>query len=185
VGVNNGDNVDYNRVFAGAVGGGLWVNDNINDATSQWNIIPGLAANLSVSAYAIDPNNSNVIYVSIGEQYTDGAAIGDGLYKTINAGESWAPVMIPPAGGGDFADANNLFQAGVFHINDILARDVNGTTELYVGVGSSRYFSPNFNVGNPVNYLGAQSAGVYRSADDGASWSRIEGILLRFIEVSS
>jgi hypothetical protein len=180
VGANNGDGVDYNRVFAGGVGGGLWVNDNINDATSQWNIIPGLAANLSVSAYAIDPNNSMLIYAGTGEQYTDGAAIGDGLYKTVNGGESWAPVMITPAGGGDFADANNLFQAGVFHINDILTRDVNGTTELYVGVGSSRYFSPNFNVGNPVNYLGAQSAEIYRSVDNGNSWSRVEGVLLRF-----
>jgi hypothetical protein len=180
VGANNGDGVNYNRVFAGGVGGGLWVNDNINAASNRWTIIPGLAANLSVSAYAIDPNNSNVIYIGTGEQYTDGAAIGNGLYKSTDGGDSWAPAVIPPAGGGDLSNADNLFQAGIFHINDILARDVNGTTELYVGVGSSRYFSPNFNIGNPLNFLGAQSAGIYRSVDDGASWSRIEGILLRF-----
>ncbi|WP_041495754.1 T9SS type A sorting domain-containing protein [Nonlabens marinus] len=180
VGANNGDGVDYNRVFAGAVGGGLWVNENINNVIGQWKIVPGIAANLSVSAYAIDPNDSNTIYIGTGEQYTDGAAIGDGLYKSTDGGATWAAVDIPVAGGGDFQDGSNLFQAGIFHINDILTRDVNGTTEVYVGVGASRYFSPNFTIRNPLNFLGSQSAGIYRSADNGATWSRNEDFNLKF-----
>lgn len=180
VGANNGDGIDYNRVFAGGVSGGLWVNNNINDAGSSWTIIPGLAANLSVSAYAIDPNNSNIFYIGTGEQYTDGAAIGNGLYKSVDGGITWAAVNIPPAGGGDFTEGNNFFKAGIFHINDILARNVNGTTELYVGVGSSRYFSPNFNITNPRNFLGSKNGGIYRSTDGGANWSRNESFNLQF-----
>ena len=116
VGANNGDGVDYNSVFAGGVGGGLWVNENINSATSSWNIIPGLAANLIVSAYAIDPNDSKTIYIGTGEQYTDGAAVGSGLYKSTDGGATWAAVDIPVAGGGDLGNGyDNLFKAGIFH----------------------------------------------------------------------
>ncbi len=180
VGANNGDGVDYNRVFAGGVGGGLWVNDNIESSSSSWKIIPGLAANLNVSSYAIDPNNPQVIYIGTGEQYTDGAAVGDGLYRSLDGGTSWNRVNLPLPGGGNFGDDNNFFKSGIFYINDILFRTDKGNNEIYVAIGASTYSSPNFNISNPLNFLGAQNAGLYRSADNGQTWSRVENRLLQF-----
>ncbi|PPK96374.1 putative secreted protein (Por secretion system target) [Nonlabens xylanidelens] len=175
VGVNNGDGIDYNRVFAGGVGGGLWVNDDITSPTSTWNIMPGLAANLNVSAHAIDPNDSMTFYIGTGEQYAAGAAVGNGLYKTTDGGATWTNVNITPAGQGTLGNGQaDLFTAGIFFINDIIVRNNSGISEVYVGVGSTNYVSPNFNISNPVNVLGAQNAGLYRSIDSGANWSRIE-----------
>jgi len=173
VGPNNGDGVDFNKVYAGGVGGGLWVNNNIEDELSEWQIVPGLAANLSVSCYAIDPNDSNVIYIGTGEQYTSGAAIGTGLYKSTDGGTTWQSVAIPVL-GSSAESPTTVFKAGIFHINDIVARNNNGSTELYVGVGSSRYSSPNFNFERPEIFLGIQNSGLYRSIDNGLTWEKNE-----------
>ncbi len=180
VGANNGDGVDYNRVFAGGVSGGLWVNDHIERSSSPWRIIPGLAANLNVSSYAIDPSDSNIIYIGTGEQYTDGAAVGNGLYRSLDGGDTWEMVNLPIQGGGDFSDNGNLFKSGIFYINDILFRSNDDASEIYVAVGASTYSSPNFNISNPQNLLGAQNAGLYRSVDNGQTWSRIESRLLKY-----
>lgn len=174
VGANNGDGIDYNRVFAGGVGGGLWVNDDITSVTSSWNLITGIAANLNVSCYAIDPNDSQTFYLGTGEQYTSGAAVGNGVYKSTDGGATWASVNIQPAGGGDLNGGSTIFNAGLFYVNDIAVRDNAGTSEVYVGIGASIYFSPNFTISNPNNVLGLQNAGLYRSVDDGTSWNRIE-----------
>lgn len=174
VGANNGDGVDYNRVFAGGVGGGLWVNNNITSPTSTWTIVPGVAGGLSVNCFAIDPNNSMVMYIGTGEQYTGGAAVGTGVYKTTDGGVTWSRVNITPAGPGNLSNATSIFTAGIFFVNDIIIRNVNGNSEVYVGIGSTLYDSPNFIVSNPVNALGAQNAGLYRSVDDGTTWNRIE-----------
>ena len=180
VGANNGDGIDYNRVFAGGVSGGLWVNDDITDVNSSWNIIPGLASNLNVSAYAIDPNDSMTIYIGTGEQYAAGAAVGNGLYKTTDGGSTWTAVPITPAGPGTLNTTSDLFTAGIFFINDIIVRNSNGNSEVYVGIGSTNYATPNFNISNPNNILGAQNAGLYRSIDSGASWNRIENTSMQY-----
>lgn len=173
-GANNGDGIDYNRVFAGGIGGGLWVNNNINSPSSPWTIVPGIASNLSVNSFAIDPNNTNIIYIGTGEQYTFGAAVGNGVYKTTDGGTTWNNVNITPAGPGSLTGTGNIFDAGIFFVNDMIIRNNNGTSEIYAGIGASLYASPNGNIGNPNNVLGAQSAGLYRSVDDGATWSRVE-----------
>jgi hypothetical protein len=181
VGANNGDGIDYNQVFAGGVGGGLWVNNDITSANSVWTIIPGVAASLNVSAYAIDPNDSMTFYIGTGEQYAAAAAVGNGLYKTTDGGITWIEVPITPAGPGTLSSGQtDLFTAGIFFINDVIVWDNNGSSEIYVGVGSANYATPNFNISNPNNILGAQNAGLYRSVDDGVNWSRIENTSMEY-----
>ncbi len=181
VGANNGDGVDYNRVFAGGVGGGLWVNDNILSANSSWTVVPGIAGDLSVNCYAIDPNDSQTIYIGTGEQYTLGAAVGNGVYKSTDGGTTWNNVNITPAGPGNLSGGSaSLFDAGIFFVNDIIVRDNNGTSEVYVGVGSTVYATPNGNIGNPSNFLGTFNGGLYRSTNGGTNWNRIENPSMAF-----
>jgi photosystem II stability/assembly factor-like uncharacterized protein len=170
---NDGTN---SRVFAGGVSGGLWVTNDIT-TNGGWTRVAGVPGNLNVSCYAIDPNNSNIWYIGTGEQYTFGQAVGNGVYKTTDGGVTWTNVTIQLAGVGDLSTSSTLFLAGNFFINDILARDNGGSTELYVAIGAHYYGDAN----NQNNLLGTQTAGLYRSTDNGANWTRNESALFKFV----
>ncbi len=160
-----------NTVYAGGVSGGLWVNTNITNSSSQWSRVTGVPGNLSVSSITVDPNNSNVWYVGTGEQYTAGDVVGTGVYKTTDGGTNWTSVNIPAAGAATFPfNSTNLFLSGIFYVNDVIAWNNGGNTELYVAVGAFVYGDAS----TPSNWLGLQTAGIYRSTDDGSTWSRIE-----------
>ena len=166
-----------NIVYAGGVSGGLWRNTNITSSGSQWERIQNIPGNLSVTSITVDPNNSNRWYVGTGEQYTAGDVVGTGVYVTNDGGNSWNTVNIPPAGPGSFEfNSSNLFLSGIFYVNDIIAWDNNGNTELFVGVGAHVYGASS----SPTNWLGLQTAGLYRSTNDGATWNRIETSNLQF-----
>ena len=165
---NDGSN---NTVYAGGVSGGLWKNTNITSSSSQWSRVTGVPGNLSVTSITVDPNNSNIWYAGTGEQYTAGDVVGTGVYKTTDGGTNWSAVNIPAAGDATFEySATNLFLSGIFYVNDIIAWNNGGTTELFVAVGAHAYGDAS----TPSNWLGLQTAGIYRSANGGTSWSRIE-----------
>ncbi|RNC88234.1 MAG: DUF5011 domain-containing protein [Winogradskyella sp.] len=166
-----------NTVYAGGVSGGLWRNTNITSSGSQWERVVNVPGNLSVTSITVDPNNSNRWYVGTGEQYTAGDVVGNGVYVTNDGGTTWTSVNIPPAGPGTFDfNASNLFLSGIFYVNDVIAWDNNGNTELFVAVGAHVYGASS----SPTNWLGLQTAGLYRSTNDGATWSRIETPNLQF-----
>ena len=151
VGANNGDGVDYNMVFAGGVSGGLRVNNNINGVNTSRTIVSDLAGALNVNCYAIDTNNYQIIYVGTDEQYASGAAIGNGVYKTIDGGAIWFLVTITAAGPGSSTTGTAIFNAGLFFVNDIIIRNLSGNSGIYKGIGSALAASPNFNISNPTN----------------------------------
>ena len=160
------DTDDFNRVFAGAVSGGLWVNEDITDVNSSWVLVPGVPSNMNISCITVDPNNSQIWYIGTGEQYTYGAAAGNGVYKTTDGGATWKNIPVQLAGGGDYGS----YYAGLYFINAIVAWDNEGSTELFLGVGCCYYNGAS----NPQDYLGYQNTGLYRSVDNGTNWNRIE-----------
>ncbi len=155
---------DYTRVFAGGVSGGLWVNEDITKANSSWNLIPGLQSNIPVTSIISDPNDSNIFYVGSGESFTSGDAVGRGVWKSSDAGATWQNIF----GGYTGFDSSNGIVNGIFYINDIVARNVSGTTELYIAVASAIYRSAS----SPNNFNGVSETGVYKSVDDGRNWTR-------------
>jgi len=80
------------RVFAGGVSGGLWVNDNISNQNSGW-VRVGIPENLAVSSISVDPNNSQIMYLGTGESYVQGDATGNGIYRSMDGGTSWTNVF--------------------------------------------------------------------------------------------
>ena len=162
--INNADAADdYTRVFAGGVSGGLWVNDDITDANSSWSLVPGLAANISVTSIISDPNDLTIMYIGSGESYTSGRTFGQGVWKSTDSGANWAQIV-----GNDTpaSSSNDTFLDGVFYINDIIARSNAGNTELYIAVGSAYYRDS-----SPSQFHSLYNSGVYKSTDDGASWT--------------
>ena len=84
-------------VFAGGISGGIFKNTQISEANSPWVLVDeNLPQNLAVSSIAYDPNETKTFYVGTGESYTGGDALGNGLWKSTDQGESWNKVM-----GGD------------------------------------------------------------------------------------
>lgn len=152
---------DYTRVFAGGVSGGLWVNDNITSAASSWTQL-NIQANISVTAIISDPNDSNTFYIGSGESFTSGDAVGRGIWKSTDAGITWENIL-----GGTTSTSGQLVN-GFFYINDIVARNNGGNTELYAAVSSAFYGDAS----NPNNINGLNEMGLYKSVDDGATWTR-------------
>lgn len=78
------------RVFAGGVSGGLWVNDDITDANSEWEAIDDFWVNIAISCIAYDPSNTQVLYSGTGEGYGNADAVrGAGIWKSSDGGTTW------------------------------------------------------------------------------------------------
>src|ERR1700739_2272189 len=73
--------------YMAAVNGGVWKTD---DFGNTWNPIFDGQPTGSVGALAVAPSNPNIIYAGSGEglQRPD-LAVGDGIYKSTDAGKTW------------------------------------------------------------------------------------------------
>lgn len=155
------------RVFAGGVSGGLWVNDDITNSSSPWSRITNVPGNMAVNCMTYDPNNTDIMYLGTGELYTAGAVTGNGVYKSSDGGNSWELIF----GGNDGPTfiGSQAIVPGEYFVQDIIAWNHNGATEVFIAIGASywRYG------GDLTTFLGFGSDfGVYKSVDGGVNWSK-------------
>ncbi|NIJ44103.1 hypothetical protein FHR24_000542 [Wenyingzhuangia heitensis] len=146
------NDVSGKRVFAGGVSGGLWVNNDISNVNSMW-VQVGIDENLSVSCYAIDPNNSNTWYVGTGEAYTGDDGVGNGIWITTNGGNTWSKFLGPDLSVSEIQR--------VYYVNQILTWNNNGTTELFFSLDGQYDVDP----------VGYQASGWWKV--NGSSMNRI------------
>lgn len=159
------------RVFAGAISGGLWVNNDITKQSSTWQQVQGLPSNLNVSCLTVDPRDKNTWYVGTGEQYTAGDVVGTGVFKTTDGGATWNKVLDVEEFATSGTGTNSLVVGGVFFINDIKAWDNGVSTEVFIGVSTHIYA----NAANPTDFLGFYDRGLYNTKDGGATWEKLIG----------
>ena len=139
------------KVWAAGVSGGLWFNNDITSSTSSWTKVNDFWSNLAVSSIAFDPNNKQIFYVGTGEGFTAGGASnvrGHGIWKSTNGGSTWTQLETSK----DF-----------YYVNDLVVRNANGVSELYVGV-VRRYHEGVF---------AGSSEGLYKSTDGGATFVQV------------
>jgi photosystem II stability/assembly factor-like uncharacterized protein len=132
-----------------------------------------------VSAVAVDPTNTAVIY--------RGTA-GGGVWKTTNGGTTWKPltddlgnlsigaVAVAPSkpqtvyvGTGEGA----LGIDGIDGIGFIRSTDGGATWTLPVSVLAAKFFDLNVHPTKPDELLAATSAGIQKSTDGGSTWKSV------------
>ena len=107
------------RDSAGGVSGGIFVNENIEDAESEWEMIKGVPRNLPISVLTYDPNNLNIFYAGTGEIFTGWDPIGNGLWKSTDSGLTWENIF------GGKSDSEQVFTSQSNKINIINKNDEN------------------------------------------------------------
>ena len=141
------------KVWAGGVTGGLWYNNDITNVASNWVNVGDVWTNLAITKIAFDPTNNQVIYVSTGEGYNVGSTKGAGIWKSTDGGTSFSQLSST---------------SGMSFINDLVVRSeiISGITKgvLYAAVDNYSYQGTFFNYGY---------TGLYRSTNDGASWTQV------------
>lgn len=147
---------NYKKAFAGATTGGLWVNNDVTNADSDWEPVEGLWAGLSISTIVYDPNELNTFYLGTGEahtavpKYRESSGVGYGIWKSTDAGETWQVI-----------ESTIDFK----YITDIKIRNVNGQSEIYAGVASGNY--------KGIDHLSEPSDGLFKSTDGGETWQQV------------
>ncbi len=159
----------HKRVFAGGVSGGLWVNNDITSSTSAWIRVSGITENISVSAFTVDPNNSNNIFVATGETYTGGDVTGNGIWRSTDGGTNWTHVFGGQTGNTTTNSGGQFLVPGKFNVNDIKAWNNGGSTVIFAGVGANSF---KFSGVNPT-FLGGFDYAFFKSTDNGVTWTDV------------
>jgi photosystem II stability/assembly factor-like uncharacterized protein len=131
-----------NEAYFGAVGGGLW---KTVDFGVTWNpVTDNQITSSSVGAVAVSDSNPDVVFIGMGESCIRGNIMqGDGIYKSADAGKTWAPSGFNTAG-------QTISRLRVHPTNpDIVYAAVFGNIT-----------APN------------DERGVFKSADGGRTWKR-------------
>lgn len=172
------DPANSNIVYAGSPSGGLWKSTNSGTTWTQLNT-DGLGS-LGISDIAIDPNNSQVIYLASGDR--DGVATyGLGVLKSTNGGVTWNTTGL------------NWLISQVRTANKILI-DPTNTQIIHVATSNGIYRSTNggtaftqvsvvtqagdmeFKPGDPTVIYFSTAASVYRSTNSGLTYTSVYSV---------
>lgn len=195
--------------YMGATGGGVWKTTN---AGQTWNnISDGQIPVGTIGAIAVAPSDPNVIYIGTGEAPIRGVttAQGEGLWKSVDAGQSFTFVGLPEAGqiakiqihpeNPDVAFvavqgqiwAPNA-ERGVFRTKDggttwehvLEVNDETGATDITMDPTNPRIlYAGLWHHGRKPWFIksGGEGGGIYKSVDGGDNWTQLEGGLPELI----
>ena len=187
--------------YAGAASGGVW---KTTDGGLRWDPVSDGMPVAAIGALAVAPSDPNIVWAGTGEAWAirDSDVIGDGVYKSVDAGRTWTHAGLDETGrigriivhptNPDivFACAAGRLTApqqerGVFRTTDggqhwehVLFVDENtGCSGLSMDAKNPRaLFAGTWQVEmHPWAELsGGAGSGVYVSRDGGAKWAKIE-----------
>lgn len=162
-------------MYVGAPDGGLWKS---TDAGNSWATNTDFLSIIGCSDLAIDPTNTQIMYLATGD--LEGDRMSAGILKSTDGGATWNTTILNWA-PDDFLKASKLLMNPTNPLNMILATN-NGiyrTTDGWVtrtkGVfpaGSPSLKDMEFKPGDP-NTIYASGKEIYKSIDNGANWVEV------------
>lgn len=166
-------------IWVGAANGGLWRSGN---GGATWTTNTDFLPNLSISDIAINPSNTNEVYVATGDNngYEQGLSFWGGTYstgllKSTNGGNSWTTTGLS-LNTTDFniikkivLFPNNPQILLVAHRNGIERTSDGGTT--WANVRPEKVYDFKINPTNPNTVYAVGDGICLTSIDQGANWT--------------
>ncbi len=133
---------DPSTYYAGAASGGVWKS---TDGGNRWDPIFDKEPAAAIGALAVAPSQPSTVWAGTGEAWTirDVDVMGDGIYKSTDAGKTWKNMGLPQSG----------------RIGRIIVHPTNPDIVFACVLG--RTTGPQ------------QERGVYRTTDGGQHWDRV------------
>jgi hypothetical protein len=126
-------------LLIGSASGGVWKSE---DGGTTFHPVFDKQPVKSIGAVALDPTNSQVMWVGTGESWTrNSVSVGNGVYKSVDGGETWTNVGLP----------------NVERITRIVVHPKNGNIVYVCAPGPLWSDSPD--------------RGLYKTTDGGRTWS--------------
>ncbi len=187
--------------FFGSTGGGIW---KTTDGGLNWtNVSDGFLKSGSIGAIEVAPSDPNVIYAGTGSAAPRGnVSPGDGMYKSLDGGQSWTHIGLPKAGqigrlaihpkNPDLVYAavlGNVFgpseERGVYRSENggttwekvLFISDKTGAIDLVMDPNNPRILYAGMWTAQRKPWTlidGSQEGGVWKSIDGGNSWKKVE-----------
>jgi photosystem II stability/assembly factor-like uncharacterized protein len=128
--------------YIGAASGGLW---KTTDGGINWVSIFDDNDVSSIGSIALAPSNPDIVWVGTGETFVirPAHAMGDGIYKSIDAGKTWQHVGLDKTG----------------RIGRVVVHPTNSDIVYVAALGHT--FGPQ------------EERGIYKTVDGGKTWNRI------------
>jgi photosystem II stability/assembly factor-like uncharacterized protein len=133
---------DPSIYYAGAASGGVW---KTTDGGIRWAPVSDSLGVAAIGALAVASSDPNVVWAGTGEAWAirDSDVIGDGIYKSMDAGKTWTHMGLDETG----------------RIGRILIHPTNPDVVFACSIG--RITAPQ------------QERGVFRTTDGGQHWERV------------
>lgn len=163
-----------NTWYIGTPAGGIWKSTN---SGSNWTPLTDSLPQIGVSGIAIDPNNSNIIYIATGDKDNDDS-YSFGVFKSIDGGLTWNQTGLQSTwnskGIGDLIINPNNSNVLLAATKTGISRSLDGGTSWSVRTtGNFTQGNIRFKTNDSSTIFATSTNRFFRSTDGGGTFTKI------------
>ncbi len=170
------DHANPSVMYAGGVSGGVW--KTLNGGAS-WAPLNDFLASIQIGSLAMDPNDSQTIWIGTGEGVIGGSPRGDGVFVSNDGGATFSQLSSTTGNAFDyvnrivFAPGSSTTAMVATNSGLFLTEDAGNTMQQML---SLRIFDVEYDPTDAMKVVCSASNQVRTSVDGGATWQTATGI---------